>query len=318
MPRKPLILVGALALATAGCASVNTEPDEVALVYNGAAGSATKFERCIPPSSREEVSVSDNTWTYPAGQMAYDFTGTDKTDAPAIRVAAKGGEMDVPGVANFSLNTMCEVLRFFHDDIGRRRKAYLYGTDDDPSDAGWNDLVNSYFRNPLKRAMDAAAQGYSWEDLYLNDAVRKEWERKVGEFAAQEITRFAGRQFFCQPNYTPPKADENGKTPVVKVTASPGADPNSDPSQCGTIVLSLQKPRPDPKLLEKLTAKEAARLQNEAQKVLNTTVDTELESMEKQVDVLGREGYVQKYAIDSGKAIVIVGGGGVNVNPGQK
>ncbi|MDP9843308.1 SPFH domain-containing protein [Streptosporangium lutulentum] len=294
-PRKTIPLIALLAFAATACASVNTEPDETAVVYYGAMGSATKFEKCVNPSKRESVSISDNSWTYPAGQRTFDFSGSEGAESKPLEVVSKDNvKMTVPGVVTFALNTDCKTLQQFHDRIGRKFSAFFYGTGLDRSEAGWNQMLSTYLRVPLDRALDAASQEFEWRKLFNDPATKQAWEKRVGELARGYIQETARGQFFCQPSY-------------------------AGSGDCGDIVLTIQKPEPPEELVKALAAVEAAKAQNLAQQQINTKVDTELESMRKLVDVLGPEAYVQLKAVESGKATVVVGGSnGVNVNAGQK
>jgi hypothetical protein len=296
MTPRAIIPVAALALAVTACsASVNTEPDEVAIAYSAAAGSATTFDKCVPASHRDGISVHDNTWTYPAGQRTFDFTGAQGAESKPLTVVSKDNvQLSVPGFATFALNTAidkdgkCPTLRLFHERIGLKYRAFFYGTDTDadsssPDESGWVRMLNVYFRQPLDRAMDAASQEFSWRELYNDPAAKQRWEARVGQLAGQFITESAGGPFFCAPNFT-------------------GA------GQCGDIVLTLQKPQPPQNLVDALAASEAAKAQNLAQQQINTRVETELESMRKLVGLLGPHDYVLLQAVNKGQVSFVVDG----------
>lgn len=289
-PRKITLVGGmaALAIAATACsASVNTEPDEASIVYRAAMGSATKFEKCIGPSSREGVSNSDNSWTYPSGQRTFDFTGGKESESAPLTVVSKDNiQLTVPGFSTFALNTSCDTLRQFHERIGLKFSAYFYSTEQpDYSEAGWVKMLGVYFKQPLDRALDAASQEFGWKELYNDPAAKQKWEQRVGELAGQFITEAGGGQFFCAPNYT-------GK------------------GECGQITLTLQKPQPPANLVEALAASEAAKAQNLAQQQINTKVDTELESMKKLVELLGPHDYVLWQAVNKGQVQFVVDGDG--------
>lgn len=286
-----IAVVGVLALAVAAC-SVNTEPDETAIVYYGALGSATKFEKCVKPSSRDGVSKSDNSWTYPAGQRTYDFTGGEGAESKPLKVVSKDNvELTVPGSVTFALNIDCKTLQQFHERIGLKYKAFFYGTEHGYDEAGWKRMLAFYLKQPLDRALDAASQEYEWRKLFNDPATKQQWEKRVGELARQFIRETAGGDFFCQPTYTA------GAT-------------------CLDPVLTIQKPQPPDNLVQALAASEAAKAQNLAQQQINAKVDTELESMEKLVKLLGPDAYVKLQAVRDGRAqIIISDGGSVNVTP---
>ncbi len=300
IPRKTAatLAVAGLALAVTACsASVNTEPDEVSIVYSAARGSATTFSKCVPAAAREGVSMSDNSWTYPAGQRTFQFTADDGAESKPISVVSKDNvQLTVPGFVTFALNTDCATLRQFHERIGLKFRAYFYGTEtsassEDPDVSGWVAMLNTYLKGPLDRAMDAASQEFEWKKLYNDPVSKAAWEKRVGDLIGQEIVKSGGGQFFCQPNFA-------GK------------------GECGSVVLTLQKPQPPDNLVQALAASEAAKAQNLAQQQINTKIDTELESMKKVVDVLGWQGYIQLKAIESGRVqFILPQGSAVNVAP---
>lgn len=291
-----------LALSSTACSfSVNTEPDEATIVYSAAKGSATKFEKCIGTSARQGVSASDNSWTYPAGQRTYDFTGATGAESQPMKVTSKDNvELEVGGLVSFSLNTVdCATFRAFHEKVGLKTSAFLYGTEttgfdsDAPNAAGWRSMLNIYMRVPLDRALDAASQEFAWRDLYNNPQVKQAWEKRVGEIAGQAINEMAGGTFFCSP--------------VLKAGG-----------QCGTISVTLTKPTPPEVLVDALAAEQAAKAQNEAQKQVNAKKFTELESIKALVKVLGPDAYVKLKAVESGNSTVVLSdGSGVNVTPKQ-
>jgi hypothetical protein len=289
----PVVAVAALALAVTACsASVNTEPDEASIVYRAAAGSATKFDKCVGPSSREGVSASDNSWTYPSGQRTFDFTGGKDSESGPLSVVSKDNiQLTAPGFATFALNTDCATLRQFHERIGLKYKAYFYSTESGGySEDGWVRMLGVYFKQPLDRALDAASQEFGWKELYNDPAAKQKWEARVGQLAGQFITEAGGGQFFCAPNFT-------GK------------------GECGQIQLTLQKPQPPDSLVESLANSEKAKADNAAQQQINTRVDTELESMKKLVDLLGPHDYVLLQAVNKGEVTFVVDGDGkVNVS----
>ncbi|WP_170223522.1 SPFH domain-containing protein [Nonomuraea turkmeniaca] len=274
MNRKPLpiIALAALASAATACASVSTEPDEVAVVYNGALGSATKFSKCVNVSSRDGVNMSDNSWTYPAGQRTFSFNGAGDAEAKPIPVVSKNDvPLTIAGVATFALNTECTTLRQFHERIGRNKKAFVYGTEttansDTPDYSGWRTMLSVYFGEPLKRALDAAAQEFNGEDLYNDPAIKAKYEARVGELFP-DFMKKAGGNYFCNPNF-------NGQ------------------GECGNVVLTLQKPVPPQRFVDAMASREAAKLEKAAQQEINQKVDIEAEAIKRLVDLLGQDGAV--------------------------
>jgi hypothetical protein len=301
--KKIGVLVGlaVMTFAATSCAAVSTEPDEATIVYSAARGSATKFSKCIGSSARESVSTSDNSWTYPAGQRTYDFTGAAGTESAPMKITSKDNvEMEVGGLVTFSLNTTdCATFQLFHEKVGLKSAAYLYGTEstgydsDTPNLAGWRAMLNTYMRVPLDRALDAASQEFDWKSLFNDPKIKQLWEKRVGEIAGQAINETAGGSFFCAP-----------------VLAA---------GKCGSISVTLTKPNPPQILVDAMAAEQAAKAQNEAQKQLNVKADTEMESIAKLVKLLGPDAYVKLRAIQDGRAqIIISDGSGVTVSPEKK
>ncbi|WP_440100070.1 SPFH domain-containing protein [Streptosporangium sp. H16] len=295
MKLKTISTLALLAMATTACASVNTEPDEKAIVYYGAMGSATRFEKCIDPSKRESVSISDNSWTYPAGQRTFDFSGAEGAESKPLEVVSKDNvTMKVPGVVTFALNTECKTLQQFHDRIGRKFSAFFYGTGLEHSEHGWNRMLSTYMRVPLDRALDAASQEFEWRKLFNDPATKQAWEKRVGQLARGYIQETARGQFFCQPSYA-------------------GA------GDCGDIVLTIQKPEPPANLAQALAAEQVAKTQNSAQEQINAKVRTEIESIKDLTRVLGPNGAVLWQAIQKGQVTVVPvpQGSDLNVTAGK-
>lgn len=191
----PLLLVGAVVLS--GCSSVSTGPDQVALHYEGGSFSSTKFKECVDPSHRQYDGPGDTHPAYPASQRNLVFdrnynpdAGTDAGfDAGAITFVTKDGiEMSVDGTLNFLLNTSCKpvkvgskeynggALQIFHELIGKRYDAAMDG---DKTTKGWSNALRVYVYKPLDTAVDRAAQGYTYQELYLDPAKKAAWEQDV-------------------------------------------------------------------------------------------------------------------------------------------
>ena len=275
---KTILLAGVIIVAAAGCGTISTAPDQVGLEYKGGPLSATRFDRCVGASTRDIQAPGDTNVVLPAGQRTFDFSGAHGSDSSPIGVVSKDNvSMTVSGVATFSLNVRCEVLRSFWERIGRK-----YHVD---GDDGWVAMLNTYFKQPLDRAMDQEAKKYDWQQLYTSADVKEQWEAAVGALAVRLVAEQAGGQFFCGPNYT-----------------GTGA--------CGSFALTLQNPVPPQNIIDANNA-------NEAQKKLNAAVTTELQSLQALVKVLGPQGAILYQAIKS-KQVQIVpvpAGSAVNIQP---
>lgn len=172
-----IVVLGAALIALSGCSSVSTGPDQVALHYEGGSFSSKKFHNCVDTSTRDYDGPGDQHYSYPASQRNFVFAGSGEVDGQSIQFVTRDGiEMKVDGVANFLLDTNCQVLRQFHELIGNRYSAYMDG--DNTSD-GWRRMLNVYIYRPLDTSIDRAAQGYTYQELYLDPAKKAAWEQDV-------------------------------------------------------------------------------------------------------------------------------------------
>jgi hypothetical protein len=193
MKKAALLIVAVLALA--GCSSISTQADEVGLHYKGGPLSATKFANCVGPSTKNWDGPSDPHYTYPAGQRTYDFTGGEDSESKPITIVSKDNqELTVSGVAKFYLDTDCDMLRSFHEQIGLKYAAYT-------SD-GWVRALRVYVGQQLQQAMTTAAQKYNWQDLYNDPSIRSQWEDEVQTLTPVLVTRFAGKEYFKSFSFT--------------------------------------------------------------------------------------------------------------------
>lgn len=291
-PRKIAGLTGAAALtalALTGCAGVAPAPDVVALHYQGGSFSSTKFEDCKQPGTRSWIGWGDHAFEYPAGQRTYRFTDDDQGDTKSLNVAASSKDgsavtLKTEGFVAFTLNVSCAPekingrdykggrLQFFHEQVGLKNwgtgHAYIDGDGEDAF-AGWGVMLDTVMGQPLQRAINDAAQGQDWRLLYNDPSAKSAWEKRVKELLPTYVGEALG--------FNPFRIDS----------------------------VTIQKPTPPDNLLQALAASEEARLENAAQAQRNAKTTTELEGIRAQVKVLGVQGYVQKYAIDSGKVTVL-------------
>jgi regulator of protease activity HflC (stomatin/prohibitin superfamily) len=179
-PKVVGAVVAAVVLLVAGSASftsISTAPDQVGLTYNAGPLQSKRFDGCVGVSTRQFDGPFDQHFAYPASQRNFAFSGAPGDDSPPITIVSKDGiELTVGGVANFLLNTDCEVLRKFHELIGNRYAAYM---EDGETSDGWRRMLGVYLGNPLNTAMDRAAQKYTWRELYNDPATKAAWEGEV-------------------------------------------------------------------------------------------------------------------------------------------
>jgi hypothetical protein len=263
-------VVGAatLALVAAGCSTINTAPDQAGLHYKAGAVSSTKFADCVTSSNRNWYGPGDKTYTYPAGQRTFDFTGSPGSESGPLTVVSQDNqELQVQGGLTFQLDTSCDkitingkdypggILQAFHENIGIKYAAYM--DDNDKTSDGWDEMLRFYIGQPLKKAMNQAAQKYGWLAIYNDPATRVKWETEVKTLLPA----------------------------AVKATTG-GAD------YFKNFSLTLQKPEPDPKLVSALAAAQVAITNKQAVIDQNATVDEELKQIKKLTAVLGPEGYI--------------------------
>lgn len=279
-PTTPrLTALAALAALTVGC-SASVAPDRNGLEYNAGPFSSTKFDTC--GTGRMWHGPGDEVFSYPVGQRTFKFGA--KGDSDALKVVSKDNlELTVEGVATFSLNDGCEVLKKFHEEIGLKYKAY--------DDGGWSEMLRVYIGAPLDRALDQVSKKYNWIELYSNPEVKKQWETEVGTAVAQQVNSTAGDKYFCAPTY-------------------------GGSGECGSFLLTLQQPSPPQNVRDSLAAAQQAVEDNKTQKNRNEQIRTELAAIKELVKVLGPDAYVIYKALQDGKVAVVPVPVGSNVNVG--
>lgn len=196
----------ALAAVLVGCgAVVDTKPDEVALRYSGTAISwqAETFQECylVPTAGRE--GQGDKIYTYPAGQRTFKFSNDPGSDAPPMSVTVQGGlVMTVAGTVTFTPQFAdCERLQEFHERIGRKYQAYVRGVDDTTTIQvegleGWQEMLNTYIKDPVDRAVDDASLGYTWQQLSSDPTAKAAWEASALEKIPTVMRQQSGGDFF--------------------------------------------------------------------------------------------------------------------------
>jgi hypothetical protein len=172
-------LLGAVLATSTGCSRAAPSADVITLIYDKGPFSKTAFQECVEPNHTAWAGPFDQTFSYTAGQITYDFTGAkDAESAPLKFVSQDNQEMEVTGVAAFDLNTDCKTLQNFHENIGRRKNMY---NDGDKVGEGWVPGLQTYTGQPLQRALQDAGQKYGWEALRGDGATRAQFEKDVAD-----------------------------------------------------------------------------------------------------------------------------------------
>ncbi len=254
-------LIGILAVALlAGCSSVSTAPDEMALHYEGGDFQSQKFKNCVPASTKDFDGPGDKHYVYPIGQRTFTFNDDNNgaESGPISIVSSDLVEMTVEGTATFNFTSDCDKVKKFHEEIGNKyRKQY-----GEVNDAWWLSVLNDYVKQSLDKAMDASAKGISFRDLYANPDAKKIWEDSVSKLTPEFITAQAGDSYFSDFRFT------------------------------------LQVPQPPSEIKKGFTDRQAAVEQNEAQKARNEQIRTATDGIQAEIDKLGPQVWAQKYCID--------------------
>ena len=265
----------------------STGPDQVSLHYKGGAFTSERFSDCIESSTRVFDGPGDGHFAYPKSQSNFVFDAGEGDGGPITFVTKDGIEMTVEGVANFLLNTDCVsteiggtrypggALQLFHELIGNKYTAYM--TDDGVRSDGWRQMLSIYIARPLDTAIDRAGQGYTYTELYTDPAKKAAWEQSV----LDQLPGLVDRQT------------------------------DGDVSFFQNFAITLQKPEPPQSIKDELVkqqaavaAAKAAQAEAEAREaaaLAQVQVEkAEAQKIQARVDVLGREGFLQQYAIDAG------------------
>jgi hypothetical protein len=282
-----LAVLAVLTLMVARPSTISTGPDQVALHYKGGAFTSKKFADCVSPSNREFDGPGDLHFAYPASQTNFVFDTDGGDSAPITFVTKDGIEMTVEGVANFLLNTSCEpieigsttyrggALQRFHELIGNRYNAFM--TEDGRRSEGWRQMLAVYIFRPLDTATDRAGQNYTYSELYTDPNKKAQWERDV----LTQLPDLVNRQ-------------TDGDTEFFQ-----------------NFAITFQKPEPPQSIKDELVkqqaavakarAAEAEAAAREAAAEAQVAVErAEAAKIAERVKVLGRQGYLQQYAIDHG------------------
>ncbi len=265
----------------------DTDANKIGLHYGGGVVEEKKFKSIIPPGATNKlIGPGDTVYDYPIDQRSYIIggAGADTENADEVTVVSKDNvRLGVRVQVYFTLNRDQPVIQSFHERIGLKTDAY--------EPAGWDAMLQSYFRPQIDRALAAVATNYNWAELYNNEAKKSAFQTA----AAKEFTRLlplaVGGDYFCGPSYT-------GNNP------------------CGELSFTIQKPTPlDKGIIDGLEAKQRAELAKQAQEQKNQQVNVELQSVKQQVAMLGANGYLLKTAIESGKIqfMVIPQNGNVSI-----
>lgn len=188
---KAAAAAGLAALALTACTS--TAADETAVHYSGGPLSNKKPEGCVPKSSRD-YSVFDTYRYYPVGQVSYDFTGKDGSDAEPISVVSKDNQpVTVPGQITMYLNTRCDVLTSFDVNVGSRLSAFMVDKDGRyVRSPGWRRMLSLYVGRAADATLDRVAKRYTRDQLFSDPSIKDTLNAEVNAKLAQLVNQQMG------------------------------------------------------------------------------------------------------------------------------
>lgn len=203
MRMRILLALFAVVLFATGCATTSAPADLKGVHYAGGSFSSKKFSNCIDPSSRD-FSPGDRYYYYPVRQISFEASESSNAERGRFKVVSDdSAELYVPVRLTFQLNTDCEVLRKFHEEIGARYDAAIQEdvTDDGETTSadypdGWVDLLNDVIGKPLDNTLIRVAQQYSWRDVWNDDAVRVEMQTEIRDSIEALVNEQAGGDYF--------------------------------------------------------------------------------------------------------------------------
>lgn len=175
-----------------------TEADKVGLSYGGGVVEGRHFQKIISPGSGLKfIGWYDKWYTYPVTQRNYIISRTEgegDRGVPDAIVAPSADRVEVSyEVATFfKLNTT--KVRDFHETIGLKYEAW--------EDAGWDNMLRDYFRQPIQTTLQEISRKYPVEKLYADPAVKAEIESTFGQSLKDTINRLVGGEFFCGPTFS--------------------------------------------------------------------------------------------------------------------
>ncbi len=226
------------AFGLSGCSTPSTAADEVAVHRGGGPFESQGDKECVDRSTREVNSAFDNYYYYPASQSTYDFTGGKNSDSAPFSVVTKDNQtFTIPGSVKFNLNTNCDVLELFHDEIGKRYEAYNTNSGD-PRNDGWRKMLALYIAPAVDGTLDRVAKQYNWRELRndptikdkMNDEVNKTVARLVQQQTPGEKEFFTGFSALIQQPQAPKalqeavELEESSRAQAAATTAKAIAD----------------------------------------------------------------------------------------------
>ncbi len=262
-------LVALLALLVAGCA--DTAANEVGVHYGGGPVEDKTYQGLVEPGvTAEPVGYGDAIYRYRIDQRSWIGRNCEQqgcADRPEVEFVSKDGiRMRAPIDVYFTLKRDEETLRRFHEEIGLKTQAF--------EEAGWVQMLRTYFDPALDRAVDSAGLAFDWRPLRENEAVRNKFaEQAAGQFSV-ELERATGGSYFCSPTYQDPD------------------------DECGRISFAIGQPTPvDPRVVTAVETEQTARAETQSLAAEQARAEAEARARQVLIDQVGPEVYACLEAI---------------------
>lgn len=177
------LVVGAgVTLTSCSIGAEYTDPSMVALRYAGGPTEGGKFKDCVEPGTKQYS--NDSYYPYPTTQRedVWDTDnyggGSNSADHADMQVIDRDGNIAFVKVkVSFYLNTDCDVLRAFHEKIGRTRHAY-FDKDGSYGD-GWIWAMDNYISSAVIDQAKGAAIPYTVEEMWLKPEIRDKMAKHI-------------------------------------------------------------------------------------------------------------------------------------------
>lgn len=191
------ILAIAFALSLVGCASVSTQPDEVAIAYTGGPIEGTKFDSVVPPGSGLVwLGIQDQSYSYPTTTRTYTVSSVasegDRNAADTIVAPTKEGvQTHWELVVYFKLNTT--KIRAFHENVGLKYDAW--------TPEGWDKMLNDVFRQQIETTVQGVSRKHSADEIYKSSDVFNGFNGEISSGLKDQINNVFGASYFCGPTF---------------------------------------------------------------------------------------------------------------------
>lgn len=167
-----------MALLMGGC-GYSVPSDMVAVHIQKGMFQAKKVVGCKDPSTRGWWTNDDYAY-FPTSEREWDATGQSGSDAaPFSSVTRDKVVMQIPVTIRFTLKTDCKTLKDFYVKYARRYGAKFES--DGKYNNEWETLLRKLVADPSDQTLDRIVQGYDWNAVWNDPAVKAEIEQKMTE-----------------------------------------------------------------------------------------------------------------------------------------